>query len=322
MHTLETKYKAIVHYDHFLRSLRQVSKIYNVGKSTLQRWLKERGVALKKPRTKQLRSDVVACVEKSISDNPFCSLKELASKIASVCSLKRSPSSVSRLLKACKLSYKNARRFVDYDHNNASVSVFANTFLKEKDNIVCVDELGFYVGDTPRKGWSRMGTRLRTPTQRCLRQKKYSVIVAISITGVVKYSVLESNCKKADFAKFCSELNVPEGTHLLMDNVAFHKSKEVQAVLAEQKIIPMFIPPYSPRTNPIENLFGVIKPKYRKMCPIVPNNVFDYKALFSNILDDHRLENLTEFYDHAASFLRETLQMIASDPEFRFVGYG
>ena len=31
MHSKETKYKAIVHYNHFVRSLRKVAKIYNVS---------------------------------------------------------------------------------------------------------------------------------------------------------------------------------------------------------------------------------------------------------------------------------------------------
>jgi hypothetical protein len=34
----ETRYRAVVHYTHFLRSLRKVSAIYKVSKSSLQRW--------------------------------------------------------------------------------------------------------------------------------------------------------------------------------------------------------------------------------------------------------------------------------------------
>jgi len=41
MYTDLIKNKAIIHYKYFLQSLRKVSKIYKIGKSTLSRWLKK-----------------------------------------------------------------------------------------------------------------------------------------------------------------------------------------------------------------------------------------------------------------------------------------
>ena len=43
---LDTKYRAIVHYTHFLKSLRQVAALYKVSKSTLHRWLTQKGVTV------------------------------------------------------------------------------------------------------------------------------------------------------------------------------------------------------------------------------------------------------------------------------------
>ena len=37
----DVKYKAIVHYKHFLPSLRTVARIYNVSKSMMSRWVNE-----------------------------------------------------------------------------------------------------------------------------------------------------------------------------------------------------------------------------------------------------------------------------------------
>lgn len=325
MHDLSIKYKAILHYKHLLCSIRKVSKIYNVSKSTLQRWLKESSIHVRKPRNKKtLRKDIASCINSTISENPFCSLKELAAQISSKCSLKHIPSlsTVSRMLKTCKMSYKNAKRFVDYSHDNKTVTEFAQTFLKEQENIICIDELGFYVGENPRKGWSKLGSRVKTPLHRCIRQKKFSVIVAISSKGVAKYTILESNCKKHNFIEFCKELDVPKTSRLLMDNVAFHKSKEVQSILKQRELIPMYIPPYSPRTNPIENVFGVIKPAYRKQCPVVQTQSFDYKGLFESIIDSYKFSDLSRYYKHVATFMTETLLSIQKDAAFRFIGYG
>jgi hypothetical protein len=38
MISLETRYRSVVHYKYFLRSLRKVCNIYNVSKSSLHRW--------------------------------------------------------------------------------------------------------------------------------------------------------------------------------------------------------------------------------------------------------------------------------------------
>ena len=37
----ELRYKAVIHYKHFLPSLRKVSRLYGVSKSSLQRWLRD-----------------------------------------------------------------------------------------------------------------------------------------------------------------------------------------------------------------------------------------------------------------------------------------
>lgn len=323
MYDFTLKYKAIVHYKHFLKSIRKVSQLYQVSKTTLHRWLKEGQVTVRKSRMKkQVRSDIASCIDKAISKNPFCSLKELAHQISSSCNVKYSPSTVSRIMKSCKMSYKTAKRCVNYKHDTSYIQAFCQAFLENNDKIVCIDELGFYVGENPRKGWAKIGTRLQTPLQPSMRLKKFSVIVAISSQGIEKYSILESNCKKEDFIKFCDELELPSGTKILMDNIPFHKSSQVQKLLDQRNIITLFTPPYSPRTNPIENLFGVIKSKYRKQCPVTPNSQYSYKLLFESILQQHMLSDLQPFYDRVSRFLEDTLHNIQLDPTFRFSGYG
>ena len=36
-----------------------------------------------------------------------------------------------------------------------------------------------------------------------------------------------------------------------MDNVSFHKSKEIKELIKQSSNTPLFIPPYSPELNPI-----------------------------------------------------------------------
>ena len=122
MYDLSVKYRAIVHYEKFNKSIRKVSKMYNIGKSTLHRWLNEKGISKRKTRTKkQIGKDIQKCIDNAIHSNPFCTLKELVIKIASECSLKLSVSTASRVLKKCRYSFKNSRKIVDCHYDTKRI---------------------------------------------------------------------------------------------------------------------------------------------------------------------------------------------------------
>ena len=58
------------------------------------------------------------------------------------------------------------------------------------------------------------------------------------------------------------------GSVIVMDNARFHR-KTVLRVLAEQaQCTILFLPPYSPDLNPIENLWAWIKARLRKILPL------------------------------------------------------
>ena len=40
MYSLSTCAKAVIHYEHFSQSVRQVAKLYDIGKSTVARWVR------------------------------------------------------------------------------------------------------------------------------------------------------------------------------------------------------------------------------------------------------------------------------------------
>ena len=50
-----------------------------------------------------------------------------------------------------------------------------------------------------------------------------------------------------------------------MDNVSFHKSKEVKEYISKTDNNILYVPPYSPQFNPIELVFSKMKHNYRKL---------------------------------------------------------
>ena len=68
-----------------------------------------------------------------------------------------------------------------------------------------------------------------------------------------------------------------------MDNASFHKSEDTRNIIKENGHQLLFLPPYSPDLNPIENYWAILKGKLKK---IVANfqNLFDaLTAVFQTI---------------------------------------
>ena len=129
--------------------------------------------------------------------------------------------------------------------------------------------------------------------------------MAISQNGIVKWNVSTENCKKDNFTAFIRSLDVPNGTYLLMDNLQVHRSHVVREAMREMSYIPLYITPYSPKMNAIENVFGLLKQQYRRQCPPIKDASFDYKALFERILVENDRRDFSNYFrkvhDYAVS---------------------
>ena len=197
----EIRHRAVVHYKYFIRSLRKVSSLYNVSKSSLQRWAVQANV--KRPRKKRaLGEDVKAAIAQLIDANPFITMSQLADRVSSLCHIKRSSRTLGRYTHSLSYTRKRAYRTVRHrDDHKTLVDTFCRDYLAVPNtDVMCIDEAGFYVGDTCRRGYSKRGKRLNIPTSRTLRMSKITLIAAVSSAGIVHY-------KKADFIQFVSELH-------------------------------------------------------------------------------------------------------------------
>lgn len=146
---------------------------------------------------------------------------------------------------------------------------------------------------------------------------KYTLILAISHQGIVHQKILSKNCNTKEYTQFINELPDMTGKTLIMDNVAFHHSKQVADAMKAKHTSALFIPPYSPKTNAIENVFGVLKNKYRSKCPMTPGHNFDYTALFQTVLSEYKNFNFSNFFNRVLNFIRVTLESGCVD----FVGH-
>jgi len=60
-------------------------------------------------------------------------------------------------------------------------------------------------------------------------------------------------------------VSLKKGQVVVMDNAAIHKVKRVREIIGEAGCSLMYLPPYSPDFNPIENYWAVMKSHIRKI---------------------------------------------------------
>lgn len=310
MHSNDVKYKAIVHYNHFCRSLRTVAKLYRIGKSTLQRWVNARRTtcARLKRSASTTRQDVLNAVRTALTSNPFSTTATIVQYLKATLRFTISSSTASRVIKAAGFTKKKAFRVSSTRPDTSRVLRFCSDYCDHRDHrddIICVDESCFYLGDHPRMGYAPKGTRLHVAASPMLRRKKFTLIMAVGRDGVVHYDVSECNCNKSRFIAFVNSIPRPPGTVLLMDNVAFHRSKETQAALNAKGFRPLFIPPYSPALNAIENVFSVVKRAYKSHCPCSFDASFDYVSLLMGAIES--VGTCSNYFDRVESLVLSTL---------------
>ena len=330
MYDLMTKAKCIVDYLHFTKTYRGVSKNQHVPKSTIQRWVKKDGLCSKVLRSRKTRkmsqskAELTKFIDQEIKANPFITMDDLAAKLFSERGIKLSGRTIQRNASAMDYTYKKAVSLVDHNHDNTQVRNFCTRFETAYNNnsLYSVDEAGFYVGDHPRKGRSKRGQRLAISSSKQLRKTKFSFVMVVGPNGIAAFEIIDHNYKNADFVRFFTNLNIPRGSTFVMDNLRSHHNREVQAVLTSKEITTLFTPPYSPRCNPIEKVFGMLKPMYRRKCPsISTTNKADYKQLFLELLNKYTNTSFASTFENTLAFLKETVEKIDNDPNFKFIGY-
>jgi transposase len=89
-----------------------------------------------------------------------------------------------------------------------------------------------------------------------------TLVAAICLDGVVAPMVIDGPLNGESFAQYIETSLVAElepGNIVVMDNLPVHKSKRVTVAIAAAGCTLVFLPPYSPDYNPIENMWSKAK---------------------------------------------------------------
>ena len=134
------------------------------------------------------------------------------------------------------------------------------------EKFVFVDECSTNISLSPIYARAPKGERARGKAPRNWG-KNVSLVCAIDSGGVKPSMSVEGAVDGRAFEAYVECFLVPElkrGQIVVMDNLPVHKSKRVRRLIEQAGAALLFVPPYSPDMNPIEEAFSKLKAALRK----------------------------------------------------------
>ena len=122
---------------------------------------------------------------------------------------------------------------------------------------------------TRRYGRSRRGTRLVAQVPHG-HWKTTTVIAALRAHQLTAPAVLDGPLDGPAFVAYVEQILVPTlrpGDGVIMDNLACHKVAGVRQAIEAAGAYLLYLPPYSPDFNPIEQVFAKLKARLRALAP-------------------------------------------------------
>ena len=197
-------------------------------------------------------------------------------------------SSVGRALASIGWTKKTIRRIAKGRNADLRDSYLHNISDFSPEHFVFVDESGCdRRAGFRRTGWSPLGV---TPTQVALfqREQRYQILPAYAVDGIILSRVFQGSTDSTVFEDFIEQLlplcgKWPEPKSVLvMDNASFHHTERITQMCYNAGVKLMYLPPYSPDLNPIEEFFAELKAFIKRNWHIYEGNP---KQGFDNFLE-------------------------------------
>lgn len=133
-------------------------------------------------------------------------------------------------------------------------------------SFVFLDETGASTNMVRRYGWAPKGERL-VDAAPFGHWRTTTFVSGLRSTGIIAPLVLDGPMDGEAFRAYIEQFLAPSlllGDVVVMDNLAAHKVAGVHEAVAAVGASILYLPPYSPDLNPIEQMFAKLKALLRK----------------------------------------------------------
>ena len=164
--------------------------------------------------------------------------------------------------------------------------------------LVFIDETGTSTNMARLRGRSRRGERLIDKVPHG-HWKITTFVAALRCDAITAPFVIDRPMNSAIFRVYLERCLVPTlkpGDTVVMDNLSSHKSEEVREIIEAAGAKLLYLPPYSPDFNPIEQAFAKLKAHLRKAAERCVPDLCDRIGI---ILDSFQADECKNFFNHA-----------------------
>jgi transposase len=235
----------------------------------IQRGIRNFGTAKAPPiavgRPRSITREIVDALLEHLQVEPDLYFHEMVDFVWKQFHVHVNVSSIRRALASRKWSRKKMGRVARVQNADLRDLYLHNTSHIRSWQYVFVDESGCdKTAGQRRSGWAPCGV---TPIKvsRFQREKRYQILPAYTQDGVIFARVYEGTTDSTFFEDFVEQLlpsmNPWPGPKsvLVMDNAPIHHTERIQQMCRDARVKLVYLPPYSPDFNPIEEFFAELK---------------------------------------------------------------
>jgi transposase len=286
MFSTDLRWRCVVLHFVYAATLENVALIMGVSKRSMKRWMQlfERTgqVVSDAPRQQSARwpQEVYDFVEGYVLTNPCFYMQELQDELKTtfpavnnvslptICRALRHDLKLSRKILEKRARESIPEQIMEYYNKLALVYSFP-------EQLIFIDETSKDGRDALRRhGWSRINEPavVRQPFQRGCR---VSALAAFDTSGFFAWKCTDGTFTRQKFhdvfiQEICPHLQpwpMPRSV-VILDNAKIHMYKELEQAIHRSGAILLFLPPYSPQLNPIEQGFALLKQFLQKNCDL------------------------------------------------------
>ena len=147
----------------------------------------------------------------------------------------------------------------------------------DPQHLVFIDETWASTNMARRYGWAPRGERLRLGIPHG-HWKTTTFVAGLTLQGMIAPFVLDGPINGEAFETYIERVLVVSlhpGHIVIMDNLSSHKSQRVHDLIQAAGASLLYLPPYSPDFNPIENAFAKLKALLRKAAERTVEGLWD-----------------------------------------------
>ena len=200
-----------------------------------------------------------------VDRRPDATITELVEAYQLETGLRVGESTLARAMS--RLGFSRKKKTVIYaERAKPRVQEARSSYLRQvariaSERLVFLDETGVHVAMMRSTAWAPVGKRAYDVAIRN-RGKVLTVIGAIALDGVRATMTVEGGTTKEVFLEFVTKHLIPSlkpDDVVVMDNLGAHHARNVRAALGAAGAKSLFLPPYSPDMNPIEQCWSKLK---------------------------------------------------------------